>query len=170
MVSYLSEKLPDYKIDYEYNNFEGSYQINLVRREKLSFEKFVIDTDFLSSYAYIRVREIEDILKNLVGELPYKILTKSQIFEVDDLDGLYDIIFDIGMKGVEIQRYKGLGEMNPEQLWETTMNPKTRRLLQVSIEDAALADEVFSILMGEKVEPRREFIMKYAKEVRNLDI
>jgi DNA gyrase subunit B len=60
--------------------------------------------------------------------------------------------------------------MNPEQLWETTMNPKTRRLLQVSIEDAALADEIFSILMGEKVEPRKEFIMKYAKEVRNLDI
>jgi len=74
------------------------------------------------------------------------------------------------MTGVEIQRYKGLGEMNPEQLWETTMNPKTRRLVQVTIEDAALADEIFSILMGEKVEPRKEFIMKYAKEVRNLDI
>lgn len=170
MVIHFSEKLPDYKIDYEYNNLEGSYQINLTRREKLSFEKFVIDTDFLSSYAYVRVKEIEDILKNLVGELPYKILTKTQTFEVDDLDNLYEVIFDIGMRGVEIQRYKGLGEMNPEQLWETTMNPKTRRLLQVSIEDAALADEVFSILMGEKVEPRREFIMKYAKEVRNLDI
>ncbi|EDP73487.1 DNA gyrase [Hydrogenivirga sp. 128-5-R1-1] len=60
--------------------------------------------------------------------------------------------------------------MNPEQLWETTMNPKTRRLMQVTLEDAALADEVFSILMGEKVEPRKEFIMKYAKEVRNLDV
>jgi DNA gyrase subunit B len=60
--------------------------------------------------------------------------------------------------------------MNPEQLWETTMNPKTRRLMQVTIEDAAQADEIFSILMGENVQPRKEFIAKYAKEVRNLDI
>ncbi len=89
---------------------------------------------------------------------------------LENFDQLYDIIWDAGMYGAEIQRYKGLGEMNPEQLWETTMNPKTRRLMQVTLEDAALADEVFSILMGEKVEPRKEFIMKYAKEVKNLDV
>ena len=73
-------------------------------------------------------------------------------------------------KGINVQRYKGLGEMNAEQLWETTMNPKTRTLLQVTIEDAVQAEEMFSTLMGEQVDERRRFIQKHAPEVRNLDI
>jgi DNA gyrase subunit B len=75
-----------------------------------------------------------------------------------------------GAKKVEVQRYKGLGEMTPEQLWETTMNPDTRTLLGVNIEDAAKADHIFHVLMGGEVPPRKAFIQAHAKSVKNLDI
>ncbi|HWS72017.1 MAG TPA: DNA gyrase subunit B, partial [Thermoanaerobaculia bacterium] len=85
-------------------------------------------------------------------------------------DALIDTIYELAKKGLAISRYKGLGEMNPEQLWETTMNPETRRLLQVRIEDGVGAEELFTILMGDQVEPRRLFIQDNALEVKNLDI
>jgi DNA gyrase subunit B len=88
----------------------------------------------------------------------------------NDIRSLLKYLIDEGKKGISMQRYKGLGEMNPEQLWETTMNPEKRVLLQVNIEDAVESDEIFTILMGDHVEPRREFIQNNALEVSSLDI
>ena len=89
---------------------------------------------------------------------------------VQDKKELLEFLFKEGKKGINVQRYKGLGEMNPEQLWNTTMNPEKRNLLQVKIEDMVDTDEIFTILMGEEVEPRREFIQNNALEVSVLDI
>ena len=100
----------------------------------------------------------------------YKIAKGKQehyVYSDEELDTLLE---EIGRTGYSIQRYKGLGEMNPEQLWDTTMDPETRILLRVRIEDALEADEVFTTLMGEKVEPRREFIQENSKFVQNLDV
>ncbi len=90
--------------------------------------------------------------------------------EYPTASGVIQHVLDRGKKGLSIQRYKGLGEMNPDQLWETTMNPESRTLLQVQLEDTVEAERVFSVLMGDEVEPRRAFIQKHASEVKNLDI
>ena len=102
---------------------------------------------------------------------PYKITSEDHgTKELNTLKECLDHVREIAKKGLSIQRYKGLGEMNPEQLWETTMNPETRTLLKVTMEDAVEANEMFVVLMGDAVEPRRAFIEKHALEVRNLDI
>ncbi len=100
-----------------------------------------------------------------------EILKRFKVNGKDNTDELVEEMIEEGsVKGVTISRYKGLGEMNPEQLWETTMNPETRTILQVNLESAATADKIFETLMGDDVEPRREFIEKNAKYVRNLDV
>ncbi|MGD9112118.1 MAG: hypothetical protein PVI77_07190 [Desulfobacterales bacterium] len=104
---------------------------------------------------------------------PFSIFTKDkedQAVDAIDKKELIELLFKEGKKGINVQRYKGLGEMNPEQLWQTTMNPENRNLLQVKVEDFVDTDEIFTILMGEEVEPRREFIQSNALEVNMLDI
>ncbi|AEF19968.1 MULTISPECIES: DNA topoisomerase (ATP-hydrolyzing) subunit B [unclassified Hydrogenobaculum] len=148
----------------KYDDFDGSYSIVIYD----IYQNFsIIDIDFLTSGTYKKLFEEHKEFFNYPISLKLGHKVKNIEKPVEDL---YQDIINFVKDGIEIQRYKGLGEMNPEQLWETTMNPNTRRLLRVSLEDAAEADRIFSILMGENVEPRREFIETYAKEVRNLDV
>ncbi len=105
-----------------------------------------------------------------LGRAPYKIKAGEDETSYPGTSDLLKAIFEIGKHGLTIQRYKGLGEMNPTQLWETTMNPETRLLLKVTLEDLAGVDTIFSTLMGDEVEPRRNFIQQHALEVKNLDV
>ena len=105
-----------------------------------------------------------------LGHPPYKIKAKGAEKELPGTSELVQAILEIGKQGLGLQRYKGLGEMNPGQLWETTMNPETRTLLQIRLEDIPGVDDIFSILMGDEVGPRRDFIQAHALEVRNLDV
>jgi DNA gyrase subunit B len=129
----------------------------------------VIDTDLLKSPEIKAIRELSESLGDL-GREAFVLAHNGSESKLRGIDELIDYVLKEGRKGMNIQRYKGLGEMNPDQLWETTMNPATRTLLQVAVEDAVEADQTFNTLMGDQVEPRRQFIEKNALQVKNLDI
>jgi DNA gyrase subunit B len=125
--------------------------------------------EFFESAEYQRIADLARTLAGLIDAGAY-VTRGSERQEIGSFKEAMKWLFDQAKKGQTIQRYKGLGEMNPEQLWETTINPESRRLLQVKIEDAVTADDIFTTLMGDQVEPRREFIEKNALSVTNLDV
>jgi DNA gyrase subunit B len=128
-----------------------------------------IDFQLLDSPEYADLAALNEEL-SVLGPPPYALDAGGETVEFTRIEDLADKVHELGKKGLTIQRYKGLGEMNPSQLWETTMDPTRRTLLQVRVEDAFEADRLFSTLMGDLVEPRRDFIAQNALNVRNLDV
>jgi DNA gyrase subunit B len=131
--------------------------------------RYVVNTLLFGNYDFRHLLTAYNAIA-VFGVPPYELRHGESEETVASVEELVDRVQELAKKGLTISRYKGLGEMNPEQLWATTMNPATRRLLSVRIEDGMRADEVFTILMGEQVEPRREFIQNNALDVKNLDI
>jgi DNA gyrase subunit B len=145
---------------------------NRLRLEKLyhgNYSVSYMDQDFLKGSDYVQIRNAAEILNGLIKPGAY-IARGEQKRAVSSFKQAIEWLLEEAKRGVSIQRYKGLGEMNPEQLWETTMDVKNRILLRVRIEDAISADEIFTTLMGDVVEPRRAFIETNALGVKNLDV
>jgi DNA gyrase subunit B len=126
-------------------------------------------TDLFKSADYSALMDVWEKVA-AVAKGPTVVVEGGKEAPVEGLDALHRLALEHSKEGASFQRYKGLGEMNPEQLWETTMNPETRTLLKVTAEDTVAADDMFTVLMGDAVEPRREFIEKNALDVVNLDV
>ncbi|MFH1911964.1 MAG: DNA topoisomerase (ATP-hydrolyzing) subunit B [Pseudomonadota bacterium] len=163
----------DIEMDQEYGRWRMAFRI----RRSGRIVTTSIDRDVLKLPKFVEIRALLNQI-TVLGEAPYRVSAAEEAeggqdakFEtVDSMAALIDHVIGAGKKGYTVQRYKGLGEMNPEQLWETTMNPEKRTLLQVRIEDAVAADGIFTTLMGDQVEPRREFSYKNALYASMLDV
>ena len=165
LVKKLKQEFPDLSDETKKDEEHQSFRIKL-KRDGL---ELTIDEEFLGSPEFRELTNLFNELRGL-GHPPYNVEYNNEKREFGSSRELFDFILSIAKKGISIQRYKGLGEMNPQQLWDTTMNPDDRTLLQVTVEDSIKAEEIFSTLMGDQVEPRKAFITTHALEVRNLDI
>jgi DNA gyrase subunit B len=181
----LEQRYPDIfplTLKVEWNADLGLGAILISPRAGSGARELLVDAHLVESAEYDELFSIEQDVRSL-GPAPYfaTVATKTRAStddeggeapatELDDSEALWDFIDERGRKGWHIQRYKGLGEMNPEQLWETTLDPNARVMLQVRLDDAVQTDQIFTVLMGDQVEPRRDFIEKNALNVRNLDI
>lgn len=170
---YLLARYPDLfplTIKSSKDTAHDAYQIDVSPRPGANARRSVINWDLVGSPEYQEALDIEKTLVDMAGDAPYVAMHKGVETPIENSEMLIEYIDERGKKGIMISRYKGLGEMNADELWETTMNPDARTLLQVRIDDAVKTDELFTILMGDQVEPRRNFIEQNALNVKNLDI
>jgi DNA gyrase subunit B len=147
---------------------DGEYEFTITETQNGGQPSY-INWEFLASPELKNMIGIHDKYRDLIKK-EYAIANNGEKIRVEGPERLILELMERAKKGLTIQRYKGLGEMNPEQLWKTTMDPEQRRLLRVMVEDVVEADDIFTILMGDKVEPRREFIQNNALEVKELDV
>ena len=176
--AWLEKRFPDIfplTIDVGWETEHGAATITINPRPGSNARMLVVDWNMVDSAEWEELYSIEQDVRS-IGPAPYfaKVVKgdddAGKETPLEDADALWRFIDDRGHKGWSLQRYKGLGEMNPEQLWETTLDPNVRVMLQVRLDDAVQTDQVFNILMGDQVEPRRQFIEENALNVRNLDI
>jgi DNA gyrase subunit B len=161
---------------------ENGYALELVDRDETKFRIRVselatsaanhvnVPVELVASTAYRNVRTRYAKLAEVVGLPPFTVASAKRTEPTETYEGLRNFALDLSKEGIQLSRFKGLGEMNELQLWETTMDPARRLLIRVDVEDASAADRLFSMLMGDQVEPRRLFIEENAKDVRFLDV
>jgi DNA gyrase subunit B len=165
----LDDGTRTYRIEYRSAGEGHGARVTVQKMSMGSSTQRFLPREFFESAEYQRIADLGRTLVGLIGEGAH-VMRGSERHDVGSFKEAMRWFFDQARKGQSIQRYKGLGEMNPGQLWETTIDPASRRLMQVKIEDAVAADDIFTTLMGDQVEPRREFIEKNALSVTNLDI
>ena len=166
--NYNIQEAENYRVEVKYNPENSKYSFILHLNEE---EHVILNPSIIKSTEFKKLKASYPLIRDFLIEETNGLLleTDTEKHEINSFEKLQKIIDDRGQKGLQIQRFKGLGEMMPQQLWETTMDPATRTLLKVNIEDAMLCDQLFDILMGDKVEPRRDFIETNAVYATNID-